>query len=240
MPKTYTKAESSIHSLIASCVDRWHPVLKACEVTFDALLESDIDDESGEERPSLKLHGYPCAAVVKVTSLKQRALGQADVLITIDAATWDRLSIDECEAVIDHELEHVGVLADQKGGHWLTMEMLNHPELPARPKSDDLGRPRLKLRLHDWQLGGFAIVAKRHGQCALEVQEIRAAFDVHGQGLLFGEADPKAAHVEMASKALSGMVPGGTTTIERIEVDVEVARDGRQRRALRKALEAET
>lgn len=60
-------------------------------------------------------------------------------------------------------------------------------------KTDDVGRPKLKMRLHDWQMGGFREIAQRYGSDALEVVEARKFEEVYGdvtlqkQGSLYGE-----------------------------------------------------
>jgi hypothetical protein len=43
-------------------------------------------------------------------------------------------------------------------------------------KSDDGGRPKLKLRKHDFEIGGFVEIAKRHGPESLEVQAVGRAW----------------------------------------------------------------
>jgi hypothetical protein len=145
-------------------------------------MEHDYDRE-GEQIPSLKLHGYACAATVRATTLKQRALGQRDALIVFDAFTWERLDDDERRAVIDHELYHLQVVSEERGVPFVLWDPVAKC-IATVPKHDDLGRPKLKLRLHDWHLGGFRAIAERHGDAALEVRAFRSTADEHGQFLL--------------------------------------------------------
>src|SRR5690348_15846400 len=120
----------------------YHPGLE--DVTVDALFV--FDDEKSD--PVLIHQGYPTAAVVRITSLRDRALAMPDAIITVDRATWQTLSAPQKDALIDHELDHLEWTVDKD----------------QQPKADALGRPKLKMRRHDHQLGWFADVARRHGE----------------------------------------------------------------------------
>ncbi len=65
---------------------------------------------------------------------------------------------------MDHELTHLE-LAEKEGA----------------PVLDDGGRPKLKMRLHDYEFGWFTEVAERHKENAIEVQQARALIDGDGQ-----------------------------------------------------------
>lgn len=156
---TYAKAPAEVRETIADVLRRFHGELLAAEVTVDALMVGHSGESADPDTSAVKLHGYECAAVVRVTPLKQRARGIADAQIEIDSGTWQRLSAAERLALIDHELTHLELIRDREG----------------LVKGDDCGRPRLKCRLHDWQLGGFRVIAVRHGAAALEAQAFQAA-----------------------------------------------------------------
>jgi hypothetical protein len=49
------------------------------------------------------------------------------------------------------------------------------------PKKDCVGRPKLKMRLHDQQHGWFNEIAKRHGSASLECQQATRLFLHHKQ-----------------------------------------------------------
>lgn len=154
------------YKLLATAMKKWHPFLAAEEVTVGILYACPGEnDEKGV--PVLKLHGYTCAATVKVISYKLRVQGLEDALITIDESTWKSLSDAEKLAVIDHELTHLTTVPDKYGGI----------------KRDDIGRPKLKIRLHDWQLGGFREICERHKEAALEKQGINQLLENYGQQL---------------------------------------------------------
>ena len=173
MPNTYEKADDHTTALVASAINRWHQVLYQTGVTVAALFIDDIDEESGESHRTLKHGGYFAAATIAITPLKQRALGIADSLMVLDAYTWHELDEDEQRALVDHELMHLSVRGIDKG----LVGLNSKGQCDRSAKLDDQRRPVLKLRKHDWQLGGFAVVAKRHRLAAIEVQAVRAQLD---------------------------------------------------------------
>lgn len=156
MGKTYQRADEATAAMVKSAMSKWHPTLLDAGVTVDALMVADFDPETGEVFPALKHGGYQAAATIKANNLQLRVLDNADALLVIDTCNWDRLGEAERVALIDHELTHLLVVMDQ-----------------GSIRRDDHGRPRLKMRLHDWQLGGFTAVARRHGEKAPEVQAVR-------------------------------------------------------------------
>lgn len=104
----------------------------------------------------LKHQGYPALAVVKINSLKDRALGMADATIIVDRAGWLICSALERNALIDHELTHLLPKIDEDTG---AMEF------------DAIDRPKLERRRHDHQFGWFDEVAQRHGPASTEVRQ---------------------------------------------------------------------
>ena len=178
-----TKAARDVVMLLVDVLHEHHPVLAACEVRVDALM-ADARTEKDAEKRALKHGGYPAAATIAIVPLKRRALGQGDALLTIDAAVWDGLAPDEQRALIDHELTHLEVARDgaaSADGSRVVGVDPDTGEMLGAPKADDLGRPVLRLRLHDWQFGGFTEIARRYRTSALEVQAVRACRDGRGQ-----------------------------------------------------------
>lgn len=154
MTKTYERQiDNDVTELVAAVREEHHRYLEGADVTVDVLMVSDIDEESGEVLPALTLHGYPAAATIKIVGPAQRALGQADALMMIDVVSWRELPPAGRRALIDHELTHLEVVCGKKG----------------EIKRDDSGRPKLKMRLHDYEIGGFREVIERHGKAAPEV-----------------------------------------------------------------------
>jgi hypothetical protein len=170
MSKRYERqAESStIVELLCVVRAKWHPHL--ADVAIDVLTVCEYDEESGEELPCLKHHGYPAAATIKVMSHERRAQGAGDALLTIDAIAWHALAYLARVALLDHELTHVE-LVKKDGAVAL----------------DDLRRPKLKLRLHDIKIEGFESVMARHREHALETMAVRRCR--HDSGQYFWDFD---------------------------------------------------
>lgn len=149
--------------------------------------------DSEESGPVLKHGGYPAGAVVRITPVKDRAMGIADSTIVVDRAGWLALSQRQREALIDHELTHLTWKQDKEGD----------------AVYDVLDRPKLAMREHDHQFGWFDEVAQRHGEASPEVRQARVLMEETGQ-LYFdfaprGERKPaKRAESAKPSKASAG------------------------------------
>lgn len=147
--------------------ERYHSPLVACEVTIGLEWVSRREgDDSG--KPLLKLHGVPCAAIVRITSEENRRWGAPDAVIKIDRDWWQAHDDEEREALADHEMEHLELARDSD-------DVI---------KSDDLGRPLLKMKPHDMEFGWFASIARRHGSKSNEVRQAVMIRETYGQ-LLF-------------------------------------------------------
>jgi hypothetical protein len=70
---------------------------------------------------------------------------------------WNHWDEDQQNALIDHEVTHISLVINRKG--ILTL--------------DDLGRPKLKMRKHDFEVGWFHSIAERYGAASFEVQQAR-------------------------------------------------------------------
>jgi hypothetical protein len=168
----------SIAPDVTDCIDKiqaaHHVELKG--VTVAALFV--FDDESS--LPVLKQQGYPAGAVVRITPLKDRALGMADATIVVDRCRWLALSPRQRDALIDHELTHLEVKTDEEQG----------AKDPV-PVFDASGRPKLVMRRHDHQFGWFDEVAQRHGEASPEVRQARVLMESSGQ--LYFDFEPRVA-----------------------------------------------
>jgi hypothetical protein len=123
--------------------------------------------------PALSHGGYPAAGLCKINSLKDRVEGKADVTITIDKAWWTSHDVNQNLALIDHELHHILIAHDDNG----------------KLIEDDAGRPKVKLRKHDWQQGGFLDIAKRHRMASVDMSSIMEVQKVFVQANLFSGDD---------------------------------------------------
>lgn len=152
MAKTYSAASADLLKRIERMQAEHHPDL--AKVNIGALFV--FDDEKSES--VLKHQGYPAAAVVRITPLKDRALGIADAIIVVDRSHWSSLGAAQMNALVDHELEHLTTVLDADTG---------------KPKFDGMDRPKLVMRQHDHQLGWFDAVARRHGEASPEIVQAR-------------------------------------------------------------------
>jgi len=151
---TYGPASADALAVLDEMKQAHHKRLVETEVTI--LLQAAYgkrDDESGElVSPALKWAGYPAVALARVTSLADRQAGVEDCRIQYDADLWGSWTISQKRALLDHELSHFELVVDDEGNI----------------KGDDLGRPKLKLRPHDAQVGAFFDIIHRHGRDAME------------------------------------------------------------------------
>ena len=155
---TYEACGETVDNLIAATIKKSHPDLLRLGATIAGVFVVKVDKDDTPE-VGLKRNGLPAAAKIQITPLADRARGMDDAKLTICAHAWERLSENQRAALIDHELQHLELkpTEDENG---------------AIVETDDLGRPRLRLRPHDWELAGFEAVVERHGENALEAIQI--------------------------------------------------------------------
>lgn len=146
----YDTPDNSVTDLLDKVKEQYHPELIEAQVTTEVLFA--YDDKGGFP---VKFGGYPALAVVKINNLKNRAKGFADIEIIVDGEAYKSLTEPQRIAVWDHELYHVVVKRDKEGNI----------------KTDDLNRPKLSVKKHDYQLGWFREIAERHGSNSPEVYQ---------------------------------------------------------------------
>lgn len=172
MPVCYDQGGHEVHAMAREILADHHPELwiqGGDEYVSLCILMAYRDDDSDE--PPVKHDGYPCAAVISVIPYKQRVDKRADAEIIIDQKKWVDFTEPQQRALLDHEITHLEIQVDEDG----------------LVKTDDTGRPKLKLRNHDCQLGGFRAVAQRYGADAIEVTEARKFEEQYGDVTLQGE-----------------------------------------------------
>jgi hypothetical protein len=156
MKTVYEKAGQSIRDLVYSVMEQYHPELHQLEPEVAVLIVRKLD-EDGEAYHALKCHGAEAAATIRVTSRRRRVLVDFDLEINIDGLTWDSIPERSKLALLDHELTHVVISKDKQGA----------------PRQDDLGHYVFKLRPDDYAINGHFSVMERHGQFALEAQNLQ-------------------------------------------------------------------
>lgn len=169
MPRTYEAATESVCERVMKAMAKYHPDLKDAELQVGVILAHAARDQNNEPSgPALTHGGYAAAATIRIVSLKDRAAGLPDVILTIDGDEMDAWSDERFSSLIDHEFCHP-VLVTSPGGAIIR---------------DDLGRPKLKMRKHDHQLGIFKEVIERHKEYAMDAEVLQAAWENCIQGVL--------------------------------------------------------
>lgn len=158
--KTYEICGKAVADRVAAMVRKFHPDLKKIEAKIDLLFVA--TDADG---PALTLHGYACAAVVRIIGKRDRAAGRGDAEIIFDREGYEDMTDAQRDALIDHELYHLLPAKDKN----------------QKFKSDDQGRPVLKMRKHDREYGWFDEIARRHGDNSCEIRQARALVATSGQ-----------------------------------------------------------
>ena len=159
---TYQKADLDVLDYLARMLTAYHPRLREAGVQVGVLMALN------PEGPAVKHGGYPALATIKVVSLKDRVSKGYDAELVIDQTEYERLAEGHRLALCDHELCHLQLVPLPP--KQLARIRQDDPQAPDW-KLDDLGRPRLKLKPGDHNVGdAFADVIIRHGQAALEYQ----------------------------------------------------------------------
>lgn len=154
MGTTYERAGKGIEAMVQRAVETYHPELQKEGVSIDVTVARRESKKEGDCH-ALKRNGYLIDAKIQITSLQDRSRGIADAKLTIDAFEWDRSTDRRRVALIDHELEHLDLVP---------IRPTKKNAFATGNKRDDLGRPCLRSRPHDWELTGFKDVAERHGE----------------------------------------------------------------------------
>jgi hypothetical protein len=171
---TYQKCPGEVIELASTVMCKFedHKPILDHRVRIDFMFAYAEENEKGELCGSAITHdGIQALGLCKKMGPKERCKGMGDVEILLDGNWWQGASEGEKEALLDHELYHISVSADK----------------------DDLGRPKIKMRKHDFQFGWFTRVAARHAE-SIERQQAREIMEHAGQffcpGILF-ESEPK-------------------------------------------------
>jgi hypothetical protein len=210
---SYQPADDELDALVKDAMELYRPDLASAGVQVKTLLAFPTDKdmeahaEGGADLPTptvLKHHGYPALAVIAVNSPKKRAEGCLDATLTLDGDAWVAMSDAQKEALLHHELLHL-LLQISETGALLT---------------DDLSRPKLKIRPHDLQLGLFYEVARRHGTASVDFQEARDVSRRYAAGEFdkgYGAEGGAPSSVEFSSQVLNKL---REMTVDGLEIEV--------------------
>lgn len=150
MPVTYQRARDNVEGIVDELIDLYHAHLKEVDLSVGVRFAFPDAEEEEEPGPAVKWNGFPCLFSVKKVPLEYRMWGVRDVVITVDHSQWEDMGDDRQRAALDEALSYVAVAKDKDGN----------------VKSDDCGRPVLKINLPSWFLTGNVAVLSRHGEAA--------------------------------------------------------------------------
>lgn len=165
---TFTLADKSVMQLISKCMHEWHSKLAEADVHVGVLFAFN------EDGPAVTHGGYPAFGKIKIVPLKDRLTKRYEAELLVDQTDWSDTEEPSRLAFIDHELCHLELveldpvkreIAKKKNKPWW--------------KVDSLDLPKLKLRKGDWNGGdGFVAVCQRHGENAIEFQNMKNCFEM--------------------------------------------------------------
>jgi len=160
MPAKIEQAESILEPLFRELtLERGlHPELLNFKVRIDWLIAyAPVDDDGNKTGPALTAKGLAALGVCRIVNYRDRVKGMGDVEISVDGDWWHdpERTHNQRLALLDHELEHIEVCIKSEG-------------ITDR---DAAGRPKIKMRKHDFEVGWFHNVAERWKHEALEVQQ---------------------------------------------------------------------
>lgn len=164
--KVFEKATQEVHNLAVEVMRQYHTSLYDLEVKVAITMVSKFDSDD-ELIPCLKLHGAHALAIVHLTKTSDRVYLNHDAEIMIDAFNWKDASIEFQKSLLDHELEHLVVVKDRKG----------------IVKTDDFGRPKLRMIPDDFTLTGFYAIIRRHGDKATEYNSVAQVYTLTTEAL---------------------------------------------------------
>lgn len=160
---TYSSVDDEVIDLVDRVMESQFPVLDTLEPEIDLKILFAYPTGNGH---AITKNGWPCLGLIKVVSTRDRAAGGPDVLLLIDGDRWPRLSPRRREALIAHELYHL-----EPQYRWDPDRKINVAVL------DDLKRPIVKIRKHDFELGGFEEIVARYGRDSVEQATLDAIIE---------------------------------------------------------------
>jgi len=213
MPSTYSNATQEIAPIAEPLIAKFHQDLVDANVTIDFIFATaGINEDTGEQTgPAIVHNGYRALGLTKIMSLKDRTMGRADAEILLDGDVWVGMSADQCNALLDHELEHIEVKRDKVGAI----------------VTDDLNRPKLTLKKHDFQAGWFHSIAERWQVSSQEIMQLMGLMresDIYSQYTkpgLHSSIFEAAAKAQFGEKAKVTIEPGQPVRIEINADDIE-------------------
>ncbi len=165
MPTTYDLCGDDVTAAANELMKTVHTTLEKVGVELHyRFAHAAVSEATGKPvGPAIKQHGRARTHKVKINSADLRSQGLKDATVTLDGDTWRERTSEEQRAIIDDALESIVVVCDKETGDFLT---------------DDLGRPKLRIKEADLYTEGYEAVLKRNGQAALEAKQLAALWEV--------------------------------------------------------------
>ncbi len=170
MPTTYRRCDQSVSDLASELLVKYdsHKPLVESRARIDFVFAcADLDEDGHPMADALKKNGIKALGITRKLGGKDRALGRGDAEIALDHYWWTQQASEEQQrALLDHELHHIAVVLQKETG---------------RARLDDMGRPVVRLRKHDFEFGWFSVIAARHGEHSIERIQAREIVEIAGQ-----------------------------------------------------------
>lgn len=152
---TFERCPKTVEQLAREILSKFEthaPVLDAGVKIDFVFAYGDRDERDNLTSDALTKNGIRALGITRAIPLKDRALGRGDAEISLDGDWWKDATDEERAGLLDHELHHIELKHDKAGNI----------------QFDDLGRPKLRMRKHDYEFGWFKVIASRHGNHSLE------------------------------------------------------------------------
>lgn len=106
----------------------------------------------------------PVAGAARIVGGRDRAAGMPDAQLVFCRERWEELDDEQRRGLVDHQLAFLLVMTerDENG--------------KEAAKEDEYGRPKLRLRKHDAEIGIFYDVVERRGEHAPESMSFEEAY----------------------------------------------------------------
>lgn len=170
---TFQKCDESVHEMAREILCQFpsHKPLLDARLKIDLIFAlADRDDHGVIQNDALKLHGQKCLGIARKIKLKDRLMGRGDVEVTLDGDWWAEAGEEDRRALLDHELHHFMIEVDSNG----------------KALTDDITRPKVVMRRHDYEFGWFEMIAARHGKHSQECKQAATMVEASGQILFPG------------------------------------------------------
>jgi hypothetical protein len=146
-------AGQDVYDQIAEITDGYHPDVVECQLGVQVLF---AHPGKNLAKPPLTNAGYSVPGISKWTSLEDRIGGAVDAKIILHPQAWANYSEIEQIGLLERLIYRLEVQRDQAGAI----------------KTDDVGRPLLKLRNYDYLVCGYDCIVHRYGTGSIDSQEI--------------------------------------------------------------------